>query len=132
METHVKLLGWGYILSGAFGLLIAGLLGVILVGSGIISQDRTALFVTTMVALVMGLLIFVFSLPGIVAGAGLLAYKNWARILALGLGALNLPAFPVGTALGLYTFFVLLEDETGRLFNPGQAALPAYDRPLLQ
>jgi hypothetical protein len=32
------------------------------------------------------------------------------------LGALNLFNIPFGTALGLYTFWVLLNDEAGALF----------------
>jgi len=45
---------------------------------------------------------------GIIAGWGLLDRQYWARILALILGFLSLLHFPLGTALGIYTLWVLL------------------------
>lgn len=48
------------------------------------------------------------SIPGIVGGVGLLRARPWARVLLLVLGALNLMFVPIGTALGGYTFWVLL------------------------
>jgi hypothetical protein len=45
---------------------------------------------------------------GIIAGWGLLDRQSWARILAIILGFLSLLHFPLGTALGVYTLWVLL------------------------
>ena len=56
------------------------------------------------------------SLPSIIAGAGLLYYKPWARILTLILCFL-LIHIPFGTALGFYGFWVLLSKETLPLFE---------------
>jgi hypothetical protein len=44
---------------------------------------------------------------GIAAGWGLLDRRPWARTLALVLGCLALIDFPFGTALGIYTLWVL-------------------------
>jgi len=55
------------------------------------------------------------SIPSLIGGLGLLKLKSWARYLVLVLGFLNLPGIPVGTALGIYTIWVLLKDETARL-----------------
>lgn len=120
MDTHIKVLGWLYIVLGVLGLLGAGAVILILVGSGLISGDRTAISVLVIVAAIVGGFLVLVSLPGIVAGAGLLGYRSWARILTLILGILNLPGFPVGTVLGVYTLYVLLDDETARLFNGAQ------------
>jgi uncharacterized membrane protein (DUF2068 family) len=43
-----------------------------------------------------------------VAGWGLLERQGWARILAIVLAFLSLLHFPFGTALGIYTLWVLL------------------------
>ncbi|HTH53512.1 MAG TPA: hypothetical protein VL495_06155 [Edaphobacter sp.] len=43
----------------------------------------------------------------LVAGYGLLTRKPWGRVLAIVLGVLALFKFPVGTALGIYTLWVL-------------------------
>lgn len=122
MDTHIKVLGWLYIVLGVLGLLGAGAVVLILVGSGLISGDRTAISVLVIIAAIVGGFLVLVSLPGIVAGAGLLGYRPWARILTLILGILNLPGFPVGTVLGVYTLYVLLDDETARLFNGVQPA----------
>jgi hypothetical protein len=45
---------------------------------------------------------------GLVAGWGLLERQGWARILAIILGFINLVHPPLGTALGIYTLWVLL------------------------
>lgn len=45
---------------------------------------------------------------GIAAGVGLLQRAHWARILALIMGFISLISFPFGTALGIYTIWVLL------------------------
>ena len=53
-------------------------------------------------------------------------FKPWARTLMLVISALHLFHIPLGTALGIYGFFVLLNDETRRLFQTGgQAFAPA-------
>jgi len=117
MNTHVKIIAWLYIILGALGLLGGAIAMLFIVGGGLISQDQTAITVTTIVGLVIGVLIFVLSVPGIIAGVGLLGHYNWARILTLVLSILNLPAFPTGTLLGAYALYVLLDDETSQLFN---------------
>jgi hypothetical protein len=58
-----------------------------------------------------------FSLPGVVVGAGLLGVKSWARALAIVLGIMNLMNFPIGTALGIYTLYVMLDADSIALFE---------------
>jgi ABC-type Fe3+ transport system permease subunit len=62
-------------------------------------------------------ILLMLSIPGIVAGIGLLYYKPWARILTIVLCALGLLNFPLGTGLGVYGLWVLLSPETTRLFE---------------
>ena len=117
METHVKVLGWLYIIMGILGVLAAGVIVIVLLGSGIISHDRTAIAVLSIVAAVVGGFLILVSAPGIIAGIGLLGFHSWARVLGIILGILNLPGFPTGTILGAYTLYVLLDDETSALFR---------------
>jgi hypothetical protein len=58
----------------------------------------------------------VLSLPGIIGGIGLLREKEWARILVLILSGFNLFNVPIGTAVGIYSIYVLLQPETVQLF----------------
>jgi len=106
-----------YILLGILGILAAALTFVAITGGGLISGDETAIRITSLVGTLVGGFITLVSVPGIVAGWGLLKFKAWARILTLVLGLLNLPGFPVGTLLGIYTIWILLDNETSRLFG---------------
>ena len=45
---------------------------------------------------------------GIAAGLGLLQRQDWGRILVIVLGVISLINIPFGTALGIYTLWVLL------------------------
>jgi hypothetical protein len=55
-----------------------------------------------------GFLISGFAIAGVIAGWGLMAHCPWARILAIILGCISLIHFPIGTALGIYTLWVLV------------------------
>jgi len=63
------------------------------------------------------LIIAVISVPGLVAGIGLLQFSPWARILTIVLSALHLLNIPLGTALGVYGLWTLLNRETEALFG---------------
>jgi len=45
---------------------------------------------------------------GLAAGLGLLQRQDWGRILAIVLGAVSLINIPFGTAIGIYTLWVLV------------------------
>ena len=60
----------------------------------------------------------IIAAAGVCIGMGLMQHAPWARIAALVLGILALLHPPFGTALGIYTLWVLL---------PGEAAME-YDR----
>jgi len=57
---------------------------------------------------VIGLLLIGAGVLSLVTGLGLLTRQPWARMLAIVLGALGLIDIPIGTALGIYTLWVLL------------------------
>src|SRR4029453_13047298 len=64
----------------------------------------------------LGVFMLILSLPGIIAGVGLLKLNPWGRIRTILLSALNLMNFPFGTILGVYGLWVMLSDEGSRLF----------------
>jgi hypothetical protein len=131
METHVKVIAWLFIVMGILGLLAACLVVLAVFGGGLISGDQTAITITGIVAAVIGGVILLLSAPGIIAGVGLLGYKPWARVLALVLAILNLPGFPIGTLVGIYALWALLDSETSRLFEPGGSVIvPASETDL--
>jgi hypothetical protein len=125
MDTHIKVLGWLYIVLGILGILGAVIVFLAVFGGGLISGDRQAIAITGIVATVISVIVLLLSLPGVIVGAGLLRYRPWARVLALVLGILNLPGFPVGTILGAYSLWVLLSDEGAQYFEQGSQMAPA-------
>jgi hypothetical protein len=119
MKKHINLLGLLYLIYGALGLVsLLIMLALFLVGSGLAAADnpRAGLVIGTLGAIVV-LITALASLPNVFAGYGLVKFRNWGRILALILSFLNLPAFPLGTALGIYGIWVLLHGETVRIFQ---------------
>ncbi len=116
MKDHIKIIAWIYIVLGVLGIFGALVAFAIIVGGGLISGDETAIRITAIVASAIAGLTVLVSAPGIGAGIGLLGYKAWARILAIILALLNLPGFPIGTLLGIYTLWALLDAESSGLF----------------
>ncbi len=55
-----------------------------------------------------GVLVAGFAIAGVIAGWGLMARAPWARMLAIVLGVISLIHIPFGTALGIYTLWVLV------------------------
>lgn len=61
---------------------------------------------------VIGAVLLASSIAGFLAGWGLLNYRPWARMLTMILGIISLIHIPFGTALGIYTLWVLLPAES--------------------
>ncbi|OGO50615.1 MAG: hypothetical protein A2Z30_04150 [Chloroflexi bacterium RBG_16_64_43] len=116
LEIHVPVLGWLLIGSNLIYLLMAAVLATLLVGIGTAVGDVMAEKVLGIVAASMGGLLTVLGLPGIVAGAGLLARKTWGRILSIVISGLSVLCFPLGTILGVYGLIVLLQDSAAEYF----------------
>ena len=116
MQSHVTILGWLHIAGSAL-LVPLGLIGFLfLTVIGVFSRDPKPAAVLLFMG-VMGVILFtILSLPGVLAGIGLLRRKAWGRILALIVGFFNLFNVPIGTALGAYTFFVLLQQSAADYF----------------
>jgi hypothetical protein len=118
-QRHVTVLGALRIGFAVLGLLVAGLVFVVVVGGGLLSGDQEAIAVTGTVGTLIAGFIAVFSLPGLVAGIGLLRWSPWARMLNMILALFDLLLVPIGTLFAVYTFWVLLQDEVEKLFVAG-------------
>jgi hypothetical protein len=61
---------------------------------------------------VIGIFVLAKAAVGFVAGWGLLQREPWARIVALVLSFISLFNIPFGTAIGVYTMWVLLPSQS--------------------
>jgi hypothetical protein len=120
-ESHITLLGILHIVRGSILLLIGILAFLFFSGIGLFSGDPTALGILGLLGTVAVVFMFFLALPSIAAGIGLIKYQEWGRILALVVGFLSLLDVPIGTALGVYTIWVLMNDETKRMFERPQS-----------
>jgi len=62
--------------------------------------------------MVLGVLVLGKAACGFIAGWGLMKYEPWARVMALVLAFISLFNIPFGTAVGVYTMWVLLPGES--------------------
>ena len=125
MRRHVDLLVWLYTAWGAvfFIVALAGFslaAGAWAIATGVspvqvsspMSGQVTAAGLASMAALTLVWALMHLALARAVAGL-----RIWGRTLVLGLSIVNLLLLPFGTALAVYSWWVLLKDETRRLFH---------------
>lgn len=118
VSQHYRTLGILQIIYS--GLHAFGGLGVIFVAKFVLggvlgmANPRPPMFVQPLVEMV-GWCLLAVSMVGLIGGIGLLNRSLWARTLTLVAGFIELLNVPIGTALGIYTIWVLLstgaEDE---------------------
>ncbi len=121
MRTHFDVLGWLHALGGAFGVLTGVSLYVL--AAGTFAAQRAAgesPISTASVVWTLAICATVFLAGGIAmiaAGRAVLRRRPGGRPAALWMGAINLLVIPFGTALGIYTCWVLLNDDARRAFG---------------
>jgi len=124
MEQHVKILAILHIVFGSLGIMLAlGLLALFGGIAGLIGASDYSPEAHVSIPILGGIAAFIFffllaiSLPGVIAGIGLLQFRSWARTLTIVLSVLDLIHVPFGTALGVYGLWVLLSQGSERLFR---------------
>jgi len=126
MATHIKIvailhivLGGLTILAGIALLIVFGGLAGLVGGAARSDEALVAVPILGGIGGVICIVLFVLGVPGVVAGIGLLEFRQWGRILGIIVSALDLIHVPFGTALGIYGLWALLSREGELLFlNP--------------
>ncbi|HEY2433619.1 MAG TPA: hypothetical protein VGI12_13165 [Vicinamibacterales bacterium] len=125
MKPHVNLLGLLQLAWGGMGLLLALSLLLLAVGAAAIAHGaRTDVFTATFTALLFVLFAAALALGGWAntwVGSGLRRYRPAARTGALAISVVNLFVLPFGTALAIYTYWVLLHNDVRALFAGSDA-----------
>jgi len=124
MEQHVTVVGALTIGLSVFGILIGLFIFTILAGIGYMVEDEDASVILVAVGSFLGIFLLILSIPGIIGGIGLFKRKEWARVLVLVLSVLQLINIPIGTGIGIYSIWVLVQKETILLFNPIVPPIP--------
>ena len=118
---HVRLLGILWLAMSALRL-IPGLAVLIIFDSrwSLLPPDAPAFLPPLLHGV--GLALLIGALLGVAAGWGLLTWQPWARMLAIVFGVLSLLDIPFGTALGIYTLWVLLPARSEEEYRQRSAA----------
>jgi len=123
VQNHVHLLGILWLAISAFNAL--GGVFLLVLGTTLFPHLReldkvppdvpvgflTSLFTT------LGILVLAKAACGFAAGYGLLHREPWARVVALVLAFISLFNIPFGTAVGVYTMWVLLPGESQKEYD---------------
>jgi len=118
MKKHVTVVGAIHI---GFGIL--GLIGAIAAffalnfAKGFVGGEEIPTMILGFLSVSVPILIGFLSTLGLVGGIGLLSYQVWARYLVIVVAALGCLNIPIGTLKGVYSLWVLLQDETIKLFE---------------
>lgn len=121
MYSHNRLLSVLHIVYGAGHILIFVLINLFInmimpfIESEISESGGDELFIVRM-AMVFGrtvifILIVLIPLPSLIGGIAQLNNKSWGMTLMMISGCLSLLNIPIGTALGVYTIWVYLENQ---------------------
>lgn len=117
VQHHAHLLGVLWLALSAFN--AVGGLFLLILGSALfphlhemkgLPPDVPSGFLTSLFN-TLGIIVLAKAACGFVAGWGLLQREAWARIVALVLAFISLFNIPFGTALGVYTLWVLLPSQ---------------------
>jgi len=117
MESHINVIAALRIGFSILGLIIGGVIFTVLYFVGDFVDDHEAETVLTIIANVVMVVIVILSVPGLIAGIGLFKRKEWARILTLILSVLDLFNIPIGTAIGAYSIWALVQPEAVEMFK---------------
>jgi hypothetical protein len=122
VNAHVAFVGvlfivWG-LLTALVGLstLMLGIGAVALLSTAARGGSQVAAGVTAVAFTTLAIIAIVWGIAHVLVGIPLRQRKAWARVVALLLGAVDLLLLPYGTALGLYTLWVLLNEKGRALF----------------
>ena len=110
LQRHVHLLGILWIAYSAVHLLGGAVLMIVantVFGHEGRFETGAPAFLQPLLATI-GVFLLIKAALGIAAGWGLMQHVDWARVLTIVLAFLSLFDMPFGTALGIYTLWVLL------------------------
>jgi hypothetical protein len=118
LQRHLHIVGILWIALGAL-FALPGVVALLLGTSAhlIIHREELMPGILPLLVAMAGGMLLILAVGGIYVGVGLMQHRPWARVAAIILGVLALFHPPFGTALGIYTLWVLLADENGSEYN---------------
>jgi hypothetical protein len=130
VQEHVHLLGLMWLAMSAFNV-VGGVVLYVLANTLFANMHQLGVppeaptdFLRPLLS-VIGIFVLAKAACGFIAGWGLLQREAWARVVALVLAFISLFNIPFGTAVGVYTMWVLLPSESQHEYDALVAARAA-------
>jgi len=118
-KSHVSLvaglhIGYGTLkLVGAFVVY----LGIRFAWGFIPEEEEIALDVLATLFSVLPTVIAIFGIVDVFAGISLFSYRQWSRVLVIAVSVLNCLNIPIGTGIGVYSIWALMQPEVQEMFE---------------
>jgi hypothetical protein len=117
MRKHLKTVAIIQIVRSSLWLILAILVVVgLTIALGVVNDD-VAHKVLSIVLATFPVVLGVLGTLGLVGGIGLLTLKPWGRIITLIISGMGCLVIPIGTLIGVYSIWVLMQDESVRLIE---------------
>jgi hypothetical protein len=123
-QEHTKILGIMHLVYGGmhllsmviiiFAFLVMGITMPIASRNG--DPSPAALF--AIIGVIAAFITLILTIPPLIAGYGFLKRKRWSKVAGAISAALALLSIPMGTALGIYTFWFLFGEKGRQLYSP--------------
>ena len=127
LDQHLRALGIAHIIYSCLLLIPAAIVFGVLTTVGMFTDNYEASQILPLVGTSVAAFLFILSIPGILAGYGVLTKRSWGLPVALVVGLLNILCFPFGTALGGYSLWVFTKSNEQRRSGEGPTGRPAVD-----
>jgi hypothetical protein len=123
VREHVKLVGILWMAYSALHLVVG--VGILLTAKFVVLRigeipngppPELLMWLRPLISII-GWFILAKAAVGFFAGWGLLQHEEWARVFALVVGFIALLNVPIGTALGIYTLWVLLPSQSDEQYK---------------
>jgi hypothetical protein len=119
MKKHVTVVGAVQIGAGILGFIMALTVFFALnFAKGMVGDDDVPTVVLSFLSISLPILIGFMATLSLVGGIALLSYKSWARILVMIVSVIGCLFIPIGTLVGVYSIWTLMQDDTIKLFKP--------------
>ncbi len=142
MRDHIKILGILNIVMGSLTALL-GVAALLTMGSiaafiaatissaeGADYRDQVvAAPIIATIGFAAAIFFFALGLPSIIGGWGLMHNRPWSRILMIVVSVFHLFHIPLGTALGIYGLWVLLNSNSQLILESGGVYVPPTQVP---
>jgi hypothetical protein len=118
LERHLRTLGILWIIIGVLWIIPSlVLMGFSHAPHWMMGDDMLAHAFVPPVMFSLGIVFFIIAAGGVLVGWGLMHHERWARMTAIVIGILALFHPPFGTALGIYTLWVLLPADAAAEYD---------------